>query len=119
MKHLFICPLLLFSVFISRGQNIFPSTGSAGIGTTTPATSSLLEVKSITKGVLIPQMTTGQRNAIGSPVQGLLIFQTDGTRGFYYYDGGWKAVAPITSAANTALSNLSATTIVSPGETFI
>src|ERR1043165_1079231 len=74
--------------------NTFPSTGAAGIGTTTPNASSLLEVKSTSKGVLIPRMTQTQRNAIASPIEGLLIYQTDHTAGFYYYSGSaWTAVS--------------------------
>jgi len=40
-------------------------------------------------------MTKAQRDAIASPATGLLIFQTNSTPGFYYYDGsGWNAVTP-------------------------
>ena len=50
--------LLIIAAFISfvaaSAQNTFPSTGSAGIGTTTPNASSLLEMVSTTKGLLIP-----------------------------------------------------------------
>jgi hypothetical protein len=38
-------------------QNIFLSSGAAGIGTASPNTSSLLEINSTTKGLLIPRMT--------------------------------------------------------------
>src|SRR5438045_6454027 len=38
-------------------------------------------------------MTQTQRNAIGSPATGLLIYQNDHTPGFYYYNGtAWAAV---------------------------
>jgi len=38
-------------------------------------------------------MTQVQRNAIASPATGLLIFQTNNTPGFYYYNGtAWKAI---------------------------
>ncbi len=67
--------------------NTFPSTGKVGIGTTTPNASALLEIKSTTKGLLIPRMTQTQRNAIPSPVNGLLIYQTDHYPGIYSYDG--------------------------------
>ena len=58
-----------------------------GIGTETPNSSSLLELSSTSKGLLVPRMTETQKNAISSPAQGLLIFQTNGTVGFYSYDG--------------------------------
>ena len=51
--------LIIFATVIScslaKAQtNTFPATGAAGIGTTTPDTSSLLETKSTAKGILIP-----------------------------------------------------------------
>jgi len=48
------------------------------------------QFNSTTGGVIPPRMTQTQRNAIASPVTGLLIYQTDNTPGFYYYTGsGW------------------------------
>ncbi|WP_305067727.1 exosporium glycoprotein BclB-related protein [Membranihabitans maritimus] len=58
-----------------------------GIGTTTPDPSAQLDVSSTEKGILIPRMTEVQKNAVVSPATGLMIYQTDGTSGFYYYDG--------------------------------
>ena len=52
---------------------------------TTGNTSSVLDVKSVLKGFLAPRMTQTQRLAIVSPADGLLVYQTDGTKGFYYY----------------------------------
>ncbi|MCG2610349.1 tail fiber domain-containing protein [Flavobacterium sp. SM15] len=57
-----------------------------GIGTTTPNSSSVLDVTSTTAGLLTPRMTMAQRNAITTPATGLLIYQTDNTPGFYYYN---------------------------------
>jgi hypothetical protein len=38
-------------------------------------------------------MTEAERDAIATPATGLTIFQTDGTPGYYYFDGAiWKAV---------------------------
>ncbi|MFI5135497.1 MAG: hypothetical protein ACHQD9_06565, partial [Chitinophagales bacterium] len=106
--------LILISNLIGlsvKGQNTFPSSGSVGIGTTTPNSSALLDATSTTKGMLIPRMTLAQRNAIASPATGLMIFQTNSTPGFYYYSGAaWAAVSP--KSANTALSNLAATTTI-------
>ena len=58
-------------------------------------------------------MTNTQRNAILSPAQGLLIFQTDGSIGFYYYSSGWKAISSAASGyAKTDLSNLASNTAI-------
>ena len=57
-----------------------------------PDASAILDVKSTSKGVLISRMTQTQRNTIPSPATGLLIYQTDNTPGFYYYNGStWAA----------------------------
>ena len=47
----------------------------------------MLDIKSTEKGMLIPRMTGIQKSNIGSPATGLLVFQTDGISGFYYYNG--------------------------------
>jgi hypothetical protein len=90
--------ITLFCLFVFYAEtnaqtNTFPSSGAAGIGTTAPNASSLLEIRSTSKGLLIPRMTQTQRNAIKTPATGLLIYQSDHTSGFYYYSGtAWTAV---------------------------
>lgn len=86
-KITFLTAFWLMSFNLSDAQNIFPASGATGIGTTTPHSSSLLDITSTNKGLLIPRMTQAQRQTIGSPATGLLIFQTDQNSGFYYYSG--------------------------------
>ena len=98
MKTIFTIALLVTITMLvnhSMAQtNTFPNTGAAGIGTTTPDASSLLEIKSTKKGFLIPRMTQKQRDAIATPATGLLIYQTNNTPGFYYYTGtAWQPVS--------------------------
>ena len=50
-----------------------------GIGTTTPNSSSILDLTSTGKAFLPPRMTTAQRNAIATPIAGMTIFNTDST----------------------------------------
>jgi uncharacterized protein (TIGR02145 family) len=49
--------------------------------------SSILDVSSTTRGLLIPRMTLSERNAISDPATGLIIFQTDDVPGLYYNSG--------------------------------
>ncbi len=61
-----------------------------GIGTASPDNSSILEVKSTTKGILLPRMLAAQRLAIASPAEGLTVYQTDGVSGYYVKTAaGW------------------------------
>jgi hypothetical protein len=48
-----------------------------GLGTPTPHSSSVVDLTSTTKGLLPPRMTNVQKNAIASPVAGLLVWCTD------------------------------------------
>ena len=52
-----------------------------------PDPASVLDLQSSSKGFLIPRMTEAQKNAITSPPTGLMVFQTDGAKGFYYNSG--------------------------------
>src|SRR5262245_39145076 len=90
---LYIFASLFVCSQICAQTNKFPSSGSAGIGTTTPVGSALLEMKSTKKGMLIPRMTKAQRDLIAAPATALLIYQTDNTPGFYYYSGNaWSKI---------------------------
>lgn len=62
---------------------------------TTPASGSVLDVKSTTKGMIIPRMTTAQRTTLGSttPADGVVVYDTD-LASFYYWDHTeWKQIA--------------------------
>jgi microcystin-dependent protein len=62
-----------------------------GIGTSTPNTSSILDLSSTTSGLLIPRMTSAQRKAIASPTIGLQVYDTD-LKGIYVFDGTWDGL---------------------------
>ena len=88
-----------YALSLLGSGNIFPSSGSVGLGTTTPNASALLEAQATNKGVLFPRMTQAQRDAIASPATGLLLFQTDVAPGFYYYTGtAWKSINEFASS---------------------
>ena len=101
-----------------------------GIGTTSPDASAELDISSTTKGLLPPRMTAAQRSAILSPATGLMVYQTDGTAGNYYFNGsawvyiinatgstlpvanGGTGVTTSTGTGNVVLSN--SPTLVTP-----
>lgn len=104
MKTQLLSLLLVGFSFGAFAQNV-------GIGTTnfTAHPSSVLELKSTTSGFLMPRMTVAQRDAISSPAAGLMIYQTNSTPGYYYYDGSdWENFgASIDNLGNhTATQNL-------------
>lgn len=79
---------------------IFALTSSAQVGGiavnasgASPDPDAYLDVSGTSGGILIPRMTQTQRNAIPTPALSLMIYQTDNTPGFYYYDGSaWTGI---------------------------
>lgn len=59
--------------------------GNVGVGGS-PASSTILDLQSTTRGFRPPVMTTAQRNAISSPVAGVFVYDTN-LSAFVYYDG--------------------------------
>ncbi|MEM6345079.1 MAG: tail fiber domain-containing protein [Bacteroidota bacterium] len=77
---------------ISLGTNL--KAQNLGIGTTDPQAA--LEILSTESGILIPRLTTTQRNNIttANAIDGMLIYNTDLDQfEFYDHGEGWKAVA--------------------------
>ena len=77
-----------------------------GINNENPDASAALDITSTTGGLLVPRMTETQRDAISSPATGLMIYQTDGTVGFYYYNGSSWDTYYSKNEVDTILTNL-------------
>jgi hypothetical protein len=92
-------PIIFFLLFTdqqAKGQ-------SMGISNTaiTPDASSILEMRTTTKGLLIPRLTTTERNAISTPATGLMIYNTT-TNTFNFYNGSsWTDIAGGGSGVNS------------------
>ena len=83
MKKISLILIAIFIVVINaKSQNVAITDDDSY----TANSSSMLDVKSTTKGFLSPRVTTTQRNAIVTPATGLLVFDTS-LNGFYYYNG--------------------------------
>jgi len=66
------------------------SLGKVGINTVSP--SAPLEVSSTTGGVIMPRMTTTQMNAISSPTDGEMIYNTTENKFYGRANGAWTAL---------------------------
>jgi hypothetical protein len=111
LKTLLFAVILFALAGIANAQNVGINTDGS-----TPAASAMLDVSSTTGGFLAPRMTAAQRAAInsGSPATGLLVYQTDGTAGFYYYTGSaWTLVG--TGSGNGSVSSVATGTGLTGG----
>ena len=93
---LFFVSLLYISTFSQVAIN---TTGNS------PDASSILDISTTTGGVLIPRLSTTERNAIQSPANGLLVYDTE-RDSFWYYDMGLAGWVEITTSATNSLDNL-------------
>lgn len=74
-----------------------------------PDPSAMLDVQSTAKGVLIPRMTTGHREGIANPANGLLVYDTD-TGTFWYFETSWTELlsssGELANDSNNTLQNI-------------
>lgn len=91
--------LVLFFIF-----STFLMNAQIGIGTITPNASAVLDISSITQGMLAPRMTTLQRNAISNPAESLLVFDTT-AKSFYYYNVATTAWIKLANESSTVRNN--------------
>lgn len=82
-KYLFSFLIIIFP-FLFQAQVV-------GISATNhiPDSSALLDVKSSNQGLLIPRMSTAQRDALNSPVAGLMIYNITSKALTIYTSNGW------------------------------
>ena len=113
MRKLVVIILLLTIINSSSfSQNV-------GIGTNTPYPSAALDITDSTKGILIPRMTMTQRSNIQNPAEGLMVYQTDITNGFWYYSNNiWNRINA-TSQGNLNNSNGGNMVVYKTSGTFI
>ncbi|MGB5029675.1 MAG: hypothetical protein WBO38_14325, partial [Chitinophagaceae bacterium] len=65
------------------------STGSVAINSSLPDASAIFQANSTSKGVLLPRMTTTQRESIESPANGLLTYDNNTNSYWYNRNGNW------------------------------
>jgi uncharacterized protein (TIGR02145 family) len=91
---LFLKLIILLKLSLNLSLNLFSQNGILVNTTGSPAdNSAILDISSSSQGLLIPRMTTSQRDAIASPVTSLLIFNTTTKCFEAYVNGYWYAVS--------------------------
>ena len=103
MKLSIILLILLCSVCLKQQTSAQQVIISDDASYTTPATGAMLDVKSTTKGFIVPRMTTAQRTTLGGtiPINGVVVFDTDLKSFWYWETNAWKQIA----ASNLPLTN--------------
>lgn len=66
--------------------------GACALGAASLSADAILACTSTTQGVLLPRMTTTQRDAISSPTAGLLIYNTTTNKLNFRAAAAWEAV---------------------------
>jgi hypothetical protein len=96
---MFACIGMMLIGYIVKGQNI--SINESGIQ---PDPSAMLDISDTARGVLIPRLSKTQRDAISAPAQGLMIFMTTDTIGFFFYNGAaWEYIHGSSNPPGTKL----------------
>lgn len=78
-------------------DNLFFADFSAdgiGVGTNAPGASALLEFSSTTKAVRFMNMTTAQKNAIGTPTAGMVVYDTTLNK-LCVYTTAWETITSV------------------------
>ena len=102
MKKLILLLATINFLIMAHAQVAVNSNGASADN------SAMLDVSSTNKGMLIPRMTTAQRNAISSPATGLMVFDTD-ENNFYFYDGSnWTLINSGSVKWNLSGNNITA-----------
>lgn len=79
------------------------NNGAVGIGTLDPDPSALLDLSSQVRGVLIPRMTTVDKEAILNPAQGLMVYDSTLKRHQEFNGSEWKSFGDYISASEGLL----------------
>ena len=77
-----IIVLVFFAFFVTAQAQV-------GINTTAPDASAIMDLKSSSRGLLAPRMTTMERDKIVNPAKGLLIYNLTSSM-FNYFETSWK-----------------------------
>lgn len=101
MKKVFI---LFFAVILSSSVVSLNPLNAQSVAINSDGSianaSAILDVKSTTKGMLIPRMTSAERTGILNPAEGLLVYDNETASFWFYKAAGWTELVTGGGAGN-------------------
>ena len=91
INNTFILPII-FTLITLNPINLLSQNVAINNDGSAPNSTAILDVKSGTKGLLIPRMDSVARKAIVNPAKGLIVFDTSYDALYYYTQGRWNSV---------------------------
>lgn len=95
------------AIIIGMAFGLHKAQAQVGIGTTNPNSKAILDLVSNSKGLLVPRLTTAERDAIvgmGAAENGMVIYNTT-TNTIQFWNGAWSNIG---GAAGSFIQNQSA-----------
>lgn len=92
--------------------------GAVAIGATAPDASAKLDVASTSLGLLVPRMTTAQKNAIATPAEGLVVYDTDLFCYSLYANGEWTCLGQDLSSVPGSVLTLDCGSAIKNGQLY-
>jgi hypothetical protein len=112
--------VVLLALIMPHSSNVMAQSMGISNAAITPDPSSILEMRTTDKGILIPRMTTAERDNISSPATGLMLYNTI-TNQYNFYNGSawviWGSTAYLSATYGETLSTISTADVVIPDMT--
>ncbi|NLJ08347.1 MAG: hypothetical protein GX437_11820 [Sphingobacteriales bacterium] len=103
MKKILTLFVFVLVINVVRSQTVVTDTA----GYTSADKSAVLDVRSTTKGLLLPRLTATQRNGMINLADGLIVYQSSGSTGLYLRNyGSWEKLSTFSLPSLTSGSVL-------------
>lgn len=95
LKFYFFSLIIMVATCASAQSVAINTDGSS------PDTSSMLDVSSTSQGILLPRMTSTERESVSSPATGLLIYDLTESILYYYTGSVWQRMDAVVVGSNS------------------